>query len=62
MGNNRDLKALMTLRGVQQWRIARELGMAEATLSRLLRGELPAERKILILDAIERLSGGAANG
>ena len=59
---NRDLKALMALRGIQQWRVAKAVGMNEAAFSRLLRGEIASERKIQILEAIEKLAGGAANG
>ncbi len=47
------------------WEVAYELGMADCNFSRLLRRELPPEKKQEIRDAILRLvekkSGGEVN-
>lgn len=41
--------------GVRLWQVAEELGLADSSLSRKLRHELPAEEKQKILEIIERL-------
>ena len=42
--------------GVRLWQIAEALGMADCSLSRNLRKELPAEEKAKIFEVIEQLS------
>lgn len=44
------------------WRVAEALGMADTSLSRKLRHELPEEEKMKILDVIERLKEERING
>ena len=46
--------------GVRHWRIADELGINEGMLCRMLRHELPENKKREILDIIQRLKGGAS--
>ena len=49
--------------GVPLWRIAKEIGVSEPTMTRRLREELPAAEQAKILEIIAKLSeGGAANG
>ena len=60
---NNDLKALMVLGKIPQYRVAKEYGVHEVSFSRLLRGELPPQKKQQILEIIDRLSkGGSSNG
>ena len=42
--------------GVKLWELAEALGIADSTLSRHLRRELPDEEKQKILEIIDRLS------
>lgn len=50
---NVEVRAAMKNSGVFQWEIAERLGVSEATVSRMLRHELPPEQKAEILRAIE---------
>ena len=53
---NLDIRAEAVSRGVRLWRVAEELGIADASLSRKLRKELPQDQKEKIFDIIRRLS------
>ena len=55
---NKDLKLLAAGKGIHQWQIADELGIAEVTLSRWLRIKLSKEKRMRILKAIEKLQKG----
>ena len=46
--------------GVKLWELAEALGVADATLSRKLRRELPDDEKQRILEIIDRLSKEAS--
>lgn len=52
---NREVRVAAMDAGVKMWRVAETLGMADSSLSRKLRHELPDEEKVKILDIIERL-------
>lgn len=47
--------------GVKLWQVAEALGVADATLSRWLRRELPEEKAERIMAAIRELSVGENN-
>ena len=53
---NLDVRAAAVSSGVRLWRVAEELGIADASLSRKLRKELPQEEKAQIFAIIKRLS------
>ena len=53
---NLDIRAEAVSRGVRLWRVAEELGIADASLSRKLRKELPQTEKERIISIIHRLS------
>lgn len=53
---NTDIRNAAGSHGLKLWQIATELGMADSTFSRLLRKELPAEKKAEILAVIDRLA------
>lgn len=53
---NQDIKILLLQKNVRQWAVARELKIAEATFSRLMRETLSDHRRAQIIDAIEKLS------
>ena len=53
---NLDIRAAAVSTGVKLWRVADALGIADASLSRKLRKELPQEEKEKIFSIIERLS------
>ena len=54
-----DIRSMLWRSGVRQWRLARVLGMHEATLSRLLRpgGEVSEELAARIATAVDELRG-----
>ncbi len=54
--NNQDIRRSAAGAGVRLWQIADELGIADCSLSRKLRKELPQEEKKRIFAIIERLS------
>ena len=54
--SNQDIRRSAAGAGVRLWQIAEELGIADCSLSRKLRKELPQEEKKRILAIIERLS------
>lgn len=53
---NQDVRRMAAGNGVRLWQIAEALGMADCSLSRKLRKELPAEEKARIFAVIEQLS------
>lgn len=55
--NNQDVRLTAAGAGVKLWQIAEALGIADCSLSRKLRRELPAEEKDKIFSIIRELSG-----
>lgn len=53
---NQDIRRAAAGAGVKLWQIADALGIADCSLSRKLRKELPEKEKARILSIIERLS------
>lgn len=53
---NLDIRAAAVSSGVRLWRVADALGIADASLSRKLRRELPEDEKEKILSIINRLA------
>ena len=53
---NVEIRIRLAATGIRQYEVASELGLAEGTLSRKLRFELPNEERTQILAAIDRLS------
>lgn len=53
---NQDIRRTAAGAGVKLWQIAEALGIADCSLSRKLRRELPAEEKAKIFAIIDRLS------
>lgn len=53
---NLDVRAAAVSSGVRLWQVADALGIADASLSRKLRKELPPEEKERIFAIIKRLS------
>ena len=58
---NLDIRAEAVSHGVRLWRVAEELGIADASLSRKLRKELPPEEKTKIFSIIQNLSQEVAD-
>lgn len=54
--NNQDIRQAAKNAGVKFWQIAEELGIADTTLCRRMRKELPAEEKERIFSIIDKLS------
>lgn len=52
---NQDLRAVAKLKGIPLWRIATHLGISEATMTRMMREELGAERRDTFIRAVEEL-------
>lgn len=53
---NIDIRERATIAGVKMWQIAEGLGIADTTLCRKMRKELPADEKERIYLIIEKLS------
>jgi len=53
---NQDIKRTAAGAGVKLWQIAEALGIADCSLSRKLRKELPEQEKQKILSIIQELS------
>lgn len=53
---NQDIRRMAAGAGVKLWQIADALGIADCSLSRKLRKELPQEEKEKIFSIIQRLS------
>lgn len=53
---NAEIRMAMIMKGVRQYQISRRYGLTESNFSRLLREELPEQKKALILSIIEELS------
>jgi hypothetical protein len=53
---NQDIKRTAAGAGVKLWQVAEALGIADCSLSRKLRRELPAEEKAKIFAIIDRLA------
>ncbi len=53
---NKDIKLKAAGSGVPLWKVADQLGIADTSLSRKLRKELPAEEKEKIFDIIDQLA------
>lgn len=56
---NQDIRRTAAGAGVKLWQIAEALGIADCSLSRKLRRELPKEEKDRIFSIIRELSEGA---
>ena len=54
--NNQDIRRTAAGGGVKLWQITEALGIADCSLSRKLRRELPAAEKERIFTIIEQLS------
>lgn len=59
---NADIKKTAKQAGVFLYAVAKELGISESTMTRLLRYELPDEKKTEIKDIIAELKEQKSNG
>ncbi len=50
---NQDVRAKIKEAGVRAWMVAEEMGMADSSLSRKMRHELPEEEKKKVFAAIK---------
>ena len=53
---NIDIRTLALSKGVRLWEVAEKMGIAEGSLSRKLRVELPPEEKHKIAEIIENIA------
>lgn len=53
--NNREIRQAAISAGVKLWEVAEALGVADTTLSRRMRRELPDEEKGKILEIIKEI-------
>ncbi len=56
MKNNNDIRELAKRNGICLWQIADKLNMRDSNFSRMLRTELPSEKKMKIVKIIKELS------
>ena len=62
ISRNKDIKDYIKKSGVQFWRVAERLGMADTSFSRILRYELSNERKQEIYKAVDDLADEMTTG
>lgn len=53
---NEPIRSSLRIQNVKQWELAQALGMAEATLSRKLRTELPVEQQMDMVKLVEQIA------
>lgn len=53
---NLEIRKAARAAGIPLWALAREHGVSEATMTRLLRLELSEEKKVALLATIQRLA------
>ena len=53
---NQDIREAITENGLKYWQVAQAIGINDGNFSRLLRAELPKEKKKEILKIIKNLS------
>lgn len=56
MKKNKDIRELAKRNGICLWEIASKLNMQDSNFSRMLRTELPREKKMKIVKIIKELS------
>ncbi len=60
--SNSDIRKKAAQSGIPLWKVGRELGISEATISRKLREELPETERKRWLEAIDRLIAAGEGG
>lgn len=55
--NNNDIRTLLKLRRIPMWRVAEQIGISEATITRWFRKSLTTERFEKVMKAIEEIEG-----
>ena len=58
---NQEVRQVAAVNKIKLWQIADAIGMCDSNFSRLLRKELPPEKKARILSAIKHIQEGGAN-
>ena len=56
---NEDLRRAMGAKGVRQYQVAQALGIWESSLARILRTEIPIDKKKKILQVIDEIAEAA---
>ena len=54
--NNYEIRSHALKRGVRHWQIAKKMGLTEFSFSRILREELPEEKKAKIIHLIDEIA------
>ena len=57
---NKDIRLAVKENGVKMWQLADKMGIADTTLCRRLRKELPEDQKRRILEIVDELSKGGS--
>lgn len=57
---NTELRAIIKSRGVKFWQLADYLGISEATLTRLMRHDLGADKVAEVLSAVDQIVADSA--
>ena len=52
---NQDIKETIRKARIHQWEVASAIGISESTLIRWLRDELPEEKRMRILSAVDQI-------
>ena len=53
--NNNEVRKALKSNGVFLWEVGNALGVSESTMTRMMRTEIPEEKKQKILEAIQRI-------
>ena len=61
MTPNKDIKTTAKTKGIKLWEIADKLGIADTTMSRWLRKELPQDKKQKIFNIIDQIAAEKEN-
>lgn len=56
--NNKDIRNYAFIKGVRLWQIAEKLNIRDSNFSRMLRHELPEEKKTEIKAIVDELAAG----
>lgn len=55
---NQNLRTILKLKGIPMWKLAKQIGISEPTITRWFRTELAPEKYEKVITAIQELSGG----
>lgn len=58
---NMQLRSMLKMKGIPLWKIAKNIGVSEPTMTRWMREPLTKEHHEKIMNAINQIEGGVQN-